>query len=221
MEDQQTGAHAEEELVTVEDVTSATEKDYIRDDRKVDDAGPSGTSNLPGAIQSPRPKAGLSKSDHCIRQIITTNDVTNALKSLSFGAPNQEIPSLDNQTENKENLVATNLIDLKKFMISCFKYNSETPVVVSEIPLEAVHVEIPNVNCNIETECIPIPNLANEVLITGPIETKILKNEKKKAGNLSERSDLAVAQRDSLSSIGSNVCRICMTRGRERLEKFT
>lgn len=221
MDEQQKAEKAAEDLSTTEELIVK-----VTEERKIDDAGPSRATNLPGAIQSPRPKqgqkTGLSKSDHCIPQIITSKDVTNALKSLSFGPANQgatklhvpelKIPTLESQLADKNALDTTTLVDLKKFISSCFKLSKETPVVVAEIPLQA---ENSNISSNTEAECTPKPNLANDVVVKGAIEPKISKSDKKKAG-LSERSDLAVAQRDSLSSIGSNVCRICMTRGRER-----
>ncbi|XP_047036901.1 uncharacterized protein LOC124642485 isoform X7 [Helicoverpa zea] len=212
-----------------------------------EDAGPSGAVNLPGAVHHAKnipPKPGISKSEHSMRHIITSKDVTNALKSLSFGAPGQvvknlnlkelNIPILD-KDETSERDESTTLIDLKKFMASCFKFNKEAPsaIVLSEIPnVQNVHPVITPVTAvipppdppeianpsytTVQTECVSINT--NEVIITNAIEPKISKSDKKKtSGSLSEKSDLGITARDSLSSIGSNVCRICMTRGRERL----
>lgn len=208
-----------------EDVPEETK---INENINRENAGPS-AAFLPGAIHSPKIRPGFSKSEHNIRQIITTQDVTNALKSLSFGAPTQAIKNINLKDlkipilKDHENDESTTLIDIKKFMASCFKLNKDTPIVVNEIPLQSVHTssipneiqEFPNASCNAETECLPVVMAANEVIVTS-IEPKLSKEKKKTSGNVSERSDLAVEQRDSLSSIGSNVCRICMTRGRER-----
>ncbi|XP_052751021.1 uncharacterized protein LOC113510541 [Galleria mellonella] len=213
------------------------------------DAGPSRSIFLPGAVpDNPRttfqPKPGLSKSEHSIRQIITSKDVADALKSLNFGTPNQinkgmnlnelKITMLDKeQNSNKDD--STTYIDLKKFMVSCFKLNKDMPntVLIGEVPINnlqpiatidnEVIQEVPNTSCNdVQTQNVPIANLPNEVIVTNtaPVElkqSKVGSDKKKTSGSLSERSDFGLAQRDSLSSIGSNVCRICMTRGRERL----
>ncbi|CAH1641764.1 unnamed protein product [Spodoptera littoralis] len=232
-----------------------------------DDAGPSGANNLPGAVQQAKSclqaKPGLSKSEHSMRHIITSKDVTNALKSLSFGTPAQTIKNLNlkelkipilDRDENADN--STTFIDLKKFMASCFKVNREpaamvlgeiptvpiTTVPITNIPITTVPITtVPITNMpvvhpvistvpeptemanpsysnvtNVQTECRSINT--NEVIVTNTIEPKISKPDKKKtSGTLSEKSDLGITARDSLSSIGSNVCRICMTRGRERL----
>lgn len=208
-----------------------------------DDAGPSGAIPLPGAVSEHtktvfQAKPGLSKSEHNIRQFITSKDVANALKSLSFGNPDPinhsinlnelKIPMLDrDQTTNPDD--STSFVDLKKFIVSCFKFNKDGPnnMIVEEVPTVTqpliTNIEIPNTSCNnVQTENPPEPNVMNEVIITNtsPVETKVSKvsdtNKKKTSGNLSERSEFGLGQRDSLSSIGSNVCRICMTRGRER-----
>ncbi|KAJ8708404.1 hypothetical protein PYW07_010529 [Mythimna separata] len=210
-----------------------------------EDAGPSGSNNLPGAVFHAKlmpPKPGISKSEHSMRHIITSKDVTEALKSLSFGTPAQaiknlnlkelKIPILDSEATTLDD--STTLIDLKKFMASCFKFVKETPnaIVLSEIPnVQSVHpvivpvtpgrqpeiVETHPGNSSVQTESAPIPIATNEVIVTKTIEARISKTDKKKT-SISEKSDLGVlAARDSLSSIGSNVCRICMTRGRERL----
>ncbi|KAH9635268.1 hypothetical protein HF086_001924 [Spodoptera exigua] len=232
-----------------------------------DDAGPSGANNLPGAVPQAKSclqaKPGLSKSEHSMRHIITSKDVTNALKSLSFGTPAQAIKNLNlkelkipilDRDENADN--STTFIDLKKFMASCFKVNREPPttLVMGEIPnvpianITTANVPIANIPIanipitnmpvahpvistvpepeitnpsysnitNVQTECRSINT--NEVIVTNTTEPKISKPEKKKTSStLSEKSDLGITARDSLSSIGSNVCRICMTRGRERL----
>lgn len=197
-----------------------------------DDAGPSGVI-LPGAIpQSPfnKIKPGVSKSEHNIRQIITSKDVANALKltSLSFGNANKtnvdvkelKIPILD---ENKEDESIT-LVELKKFMTSCFKLNKNISNVVNETTNVNVHSAISTITNDL-VQNIPNISLAtnkrplNEVVVTNTDSKQpknVENNKKKNSGSLSEKSDLGVTQRDSLSSIGSNVCRICMTRGRER-----
>ncbi|XP_022837536.1 uncharacterized protein LOC111364747 isoform X3 [Spodoptera litura] len=222
-----------------------------------DDAGPSGANNLPGAVQQAKSclqaKPGLSKSEHSMRHIITSKDVTNALKSLSFGTPAQTIKNLNlkelkipilDRDENADN--SATFIDLKKFMASCFKVNREpaamvlgeiptvpiTTVPITTVPITNMPVVHPVISTvpeptemtnpsysnvtNVQTECRSINT--NEVIVTNTIEPKISKPDKKKtSGTLSEKSDLGITARDSLSSIGSNVCRICMTRGRERL----
>ncbi|XP_026735753.1 uncharacterized protein LOC113499466 isoform X2 [Trichoplusia ni] len=242
MEDDEKNKRTDEDKTTSEEVKAINDKS-VRAALPSDDAGPSGTITLPGAVHHAKcplqAKPGISKSEHSIRHIITSKDVTNALKSLSFAAPAQaiknlnlkelKIPILDNEdTAEKDD--STTLIDLKKFMASCFKVNREAPtaIVLGEISnVQNVRTvispvsepqEIANSSCNhVQTESAPI-NLPNEVIVTSGVEPKLSKSDKKKtSGSLSERSDLGIAQRDSLSSIGSNVCRICMTRGRERL----
>ncbi|CAB3225909.1 unnamed protein product [Arctia plantaginis] len=242
MEDKEKNSSIEDGDKTTSEET--TEAKNVRGQTN-DDAGPSGSIALPGAVQNPKniyiTKPGISKSEHSIRHIITSKDVTNALRSLNFGVPTQavknlnlkelKIPILDDDANEKDD--TTTLVDLKKFMASCFKLNKEPgnvlalndlprqnmQTVVSSMAIEII--EPPNVSCvsnNIQTESMPIKT--NEVIVTKTIEPKISKagtDKKKTSGSLSERSDLGVAQRDSLSSIGSNVCRICMTRGRERL----
>lgn len=211
-----------------------------------EDAGPSRVNNLPGAVFHAKlmpAKPGISKSEHSMRHIITSKDVTEALKSLSFGTPAQaiknlnlkelKIPILDSEANSMDD--STTLIDLKKFMASCFKLVKDTPnaIVLGEIPtVKSVHpviipitpdtttrdaVETRPGHSSVQTESTPIPINTNEVIVTKMIEAKISKTDKKKTGSISEKSELGVAARDSLSSIGSNVCRICMTRGRERL----
>ncbi|KOB66526.1 Trigger factor [Operophtera brumata] len=226
------------------------EENKINDSVSPEHAGPS-RAYLPGAIQSPKIiRPGLSKSEHNIRQIITAQDVNNALKSLSFGTTTSKnvnmkdliVPILNNDA-NKEANESTTLLEIKNFMASCFKINKENPALSQEISLQAsccqlnkekpgvlgelqsVHPdtgnksnerqELPNASCNVQTECLPVLTITNEVIVTN-IEPKELKEKKKTAENLSDLAEVALAQRDSLSSIGSNVCRICMTRGRER-----
>ncbi|XP_075986125.1 uncharacterized protein LOC142983145 isoform X2 [Anticarsia gemmatalis] len=240
MEDKEKNSSTDEDKTTSDDNTEASE---VRGHGN-EDAGPSGSLALPGAVLTKNTyiaKPGISKSEHSIRHIITSKDVTNALKSLSFGPPSQavknlnlkelKIPILDDENCSKDD--STTLIDLKKFMASCFKLNKEptNALVMSELPRQNLQAVIssmtteasepPTVSCmnnTIQTEIIPVK--PNEVIVTNSVEPKVSKvgtEKKKTSGTLSERSDLGVAQRDSLSSIGSNVCRICMTRGRERL----
>lgn len=201
-----------------------------------DDAGPSGLI-LPGAIPHnlnhlKKIKSGISKSEHNIRQVITSQDVANALKltSLSFRNTNEnnidvtelKIPILDNKTENE----SVSLIELKNFMTSCFKLNKNVANVINEtsnVTVRSATVNTMNneVTLNIPNVSVVTNPLTNETINT-IIDLKQPKNEikeiskKKNSGSLSEKSDLGLAQRDSLSSIGSNVCRICMTRGKER-----
>lgn len=204
-----------------------------------DDAGPSGNTVLPGAVQPSKTiKPCLSKSEHNMHQIITTKDVTNALKSISLGATTQglkninlnefKIPILDSEDPAKYS--STTLIDLKKFMATCFKLNKDTTnsIVLADISniqnMHAINVnhevqETTNNNCSEAQTDAPLINIPNEVIVTGTIDAKMSKvgpDKKKTSASVSEKSDLGVAPRDSLSSIGSNVCRICMTRGRER-----
>lgn len=210
-----------------------------------DIAGPSGFVNLPGAIApTPKPilKPGLSKSEQNLSQI-SVKDVADALKltSVSFGTNNPVIKNLNlkdlkipvEKSDNQPRDEAATFIDLKKFMASCFKFSRETPATVTEVPVQNVQATTERLQeaatSNIaQTEITGVPTkpAANEVIVTVQTQpppndkekiTKKDSNEKKKtSGSLSERSDLGLAQRDSLSSIGSNVCRICMTRGRER-----
>ncbi|CAG9568497.1 unnamed protein product [Danaus chrysippus] len=187
------------------------------------DAGPSRIVNLPGAIQhSPRNViTGRSKSEHSIKPYITSADVANALKitSLSFGNQNQttdrelKIPMLD-KNDDKDDTIT--FIELKKLMASCFKISKDT----NEIANVNVHTAISGITNDLVHS---IPNVSlnkadiNDVVVTQDSRSnKAPESRKKNSGNLSEKSDL-LAQRDSLSSIGSNVCRICMTRGKERL----
>ncbi|XP_049881056.1 E3 ubiquitin-protein ligase MARCHF8-like [Pectinophora gossypiella] len=202
-----------------------------------EDAGPSRTENLPGSVCSPKVhRAGLSKSEHSIAQIITRQDVANALKltSLSFGTSNPpvkninfkdlKIPSID-KNDDASKVDSATMMDLKRFMATCFKFNKEGPNIttVPEVPVCAINTvvneiqEIPNSSCITANAQTDDPTLLKQ---TTPNEPKISKagaDKKKTSGSLSERSDLGLTTRDSLSSIGSNVCRICMTRGRERL----
>lgn len=202
----------------------------------LDDAGPSRVINLPGAVphclkNNTRLKPGVSKSEHSIRQIITTKDVANALRltSLSY-ATNQtqiadltelKIPILDkNDTENDD----ITLVELKRFMASCFKLNKDAPV-VNETSNLNVHAAISTITNDLVQNIPEVSLTANErnfnktiVNNTDHKQQAVDKNKNKNSDSLSEKSDFGVTQRDSLSSIGSNVCRICMTRGKERLE---
>lgn len=211
-----------------------------------DDAGPSQNSQLPGSIPlrtNLLHKPGLSKSEHSIRQIITQKDVANALNitSLSFSTQAHAIRSLNlkelklpipNRDITEE---SATFIDLKKFMASCFKVKDTSHVVANNeaqnlYPIGALANEhAANTSCVTSAQTDNIENvvLANEVIVTGaavmaPIVSNVGAEKKKtsRTASLSEKPEFLVAQRDSLSSIGSNVCRICMTRGRERLETF-
>lgn len=198
------------------------------------DAGPS--TILPGAVPDMRlnfqSKTGLSKSEHNLRHIITNKDVEIALKSLNINPNNQVKPNEFIQIVSKEVKVEaepTTFVDLKKFMASCFKINKETHsgILLGEVPAPVNVQAAPVITGDALQEGVEIPNTStvcsnktNEVVVTG-VDEKVSKNssekeKKKSSANASERSDLGLAQRDSLSSIGSNVCRICMTRGRER-----
>ncbi|XP_039747928.1 E3 ubiquitin-protein ligase MARCHF8-like isoform X2 [Pararge aegeria] len=201
------------------------------------DAGPSGIINLPGAIPlSPRSnfRTGLSKSEHSIRQIITRQDVADALKltSLSISKANQpknvkmneiKIPILEKFENKADDSITYN--ELKKFMASCFKLNKTEPTSVNENSSVSVIAAI-NTIANDLVQNVPNVSLITDkksvneaVTKNGPKQNKTPEdsNKNKSSGNASERSNLEVVQRDSLSSIGSNVCRICMTRGKERL----
>lgn len=194
------------------------------------DAGTSGTASLPGAIQSPR-SLGVSKSEQNFYRI-TTQDLSNALKSLSFGATppagkinfqELNIPILDKEDAPVKEDSMT-LVDLKQFIASCFKFSKDTNNValgetsnIHNISNRSKTIETNILNANIEANTNI--DITNNVIVTNGIEAKLSKvcaDKKKTSGNISERSEIAIAQRDSLSSIGSNVCRICMTRGRER-----
>lgn len=221
-----------------------------------DDPGPSRV-NLPGSVHSPKVhRPCISKSEHSIANIITRQDVANAIKltSLSFGS---HIPTSDRNMnlkeikipivekyDNVDKIDTATIVDLKKFMASCFKINKDVNIApVSEVDtnvhsaLSTVISNIANTSCvtnNVETDDSDINKKLNEVIVTNPILSAMTaptpfldpilskigpdkENKKKTSGSNSEKSDLALTQRDSLSSIGSNVCRICMTRGRERL----
>lgn len=220
-----------------------------------DDPGPS-RIKLPGSVQSPKVhRPCISKSEHSIAKIITRQEVANAIKltSLSFG---NHIPSSDRNVnlkeikipilekyDNVDKIDTATIVDLKKFMASCFKINKDVNIApVSEVDmnihsaLNTVISDIPNTSCvtnNAQTDDSEINKKHNEVIVTNPILSALAappivdpilskivpdkESKKKTSGSNSEKSDLALTQRDSLSSIGSNVCRICMTRGRERL----
>ncbi|XP_026497750.2 uncharacterized protein LOC113401889 isoform X1 [Vanessa tameamea] len=202
----------------------------------IDDAGPSRVISLPGAVpqclkNNTRLKPGVSKSEHNIRQIITTKDVANALRltSLSY-ATNQvqnidlkelKIPILD--TNDKDNDDIT-LIELKRFMASCFKLNKDVTN-LNETSNINIHAAISTIANDLVQNVPDVSLTANNATVTKTVVTntdlaqpKVFEgNKNKHPDSLSEKSDFAVTQRDSLSSIGSNVCRICMTRGRERL----
>lgn len=202
----------------------------------LDDAGPSTAINLPGAVphclkNNTRLKPGVSKSEHSIRQIITTKDVANALRltSLSY-ATNQtqiddlkelKIPILDKNDKENDDIT---LVELKRFMASCFKLNKDAPV-VNETSNLNVHAAISTITNDLVQNIPEVSLTANERNVNKTIvnntdhkQQAVDKNKNKNSDSLSEKSDFGVTQRDSLSSIGSNVCRICMTRGRERLK---
>ncbi|VVC98332.1 unnamed protein product [Leptidea sinapis] len=200
-----------------------------------ENAGPSNMVKLPGAV-SPRNstlhlhKTIISKSEHNICHKITPQDVADALKltSFSFGDDHPKvhknfqelkIPILETTTKDE----AATFIELKRFMASCLKLHKT----------DQSDVNASNV-LNIQTVQNPINTIQNEMVLNipntsiGKVTTDVKttvdskpksqdNNKKKTSGSMSERSEFAVAQRDSLSSIGSNVCRICMTKGRERL----
>lgn len=220
----------EENVIKSQSDTKVTDYDItVEKNLKLDVAGPSRIINLPGAITPTTvlKKTGKSKSEANIRQIITSNDCgrTVALTSLSFQNPEKCI-------ENKEECIAlTNFIDLKKFMASCFKNDVNSPFIIKEaINLPIVTTDNGQNISNSVTPPTPqsfILNIdSNEINTTVSStasngNTKVPKvisdvSKRNTSGHISEQSDLIVTQRDSLSSIGSNVCRICMTRGRER-----
>ncbi|XP_023937295.2 E3 ubiquitin-protein ligase MARCHF8-like [Bicyclus anynana] len=202
------------------------------------DAGPSRVINLPGEIpRSPKNnlRTGISKSEHSFRRIITREDVADALKltSLSICKANHpknikmedlKIPILEKFENKTDDSITYN--ELKKYMASCFKLNKTRPNRINETSSVSVHAAISTI-ANDLVQNIPNASLinskgtVNEVVVTknGTKQSKIPEESKKKktSGDASEISELEVKRRDSLSSIGSNVCRICMTRGKERL----
>ncbi|CAK1547677.1 unnamed protein product [Leptosia nina] len=190
-------------------------------------AGPSRIITLPGSVSPPihnsklhLNNSGRSKSEHSIRTNITTKDLANALKLTSMSFEPKTLPHINFKDLNipildkieKDDNSAT-LIELKKFMASCFKHKAgqdrpnvqNVQTAINTITNDLV-LNVPNASCTAK-----VPNVVNTV------DQKQSKDKKKTSGSLSDRSEFAVTQRDSLSSIGSNVCRICMTRGRERL----
>ncbi|XP_072946595.1 uncharacterized protein [Epargyreus clarus] len=236
----------EKEKLNVNKKSASKENnEEARDDNNIeevviinDDAGPSSFLNLPGSVtQAPRNiRPGISKSEHSLKEIITRKDVADALKmtSLSFSpqgdkncnVPELKIPILEGRDKTKDE--SPTLIELKRFMVSCLKTNRDHNG--NQIP--SVHnINIVNRNVNDLVQTIPNSRYvvgqsgvtgvlnANELVKNTAAEPKLPKpaDKRKTSGSLTERSDLCVTQRDSLSSIGSNVCRICMTRGRERL----
>ncbi|KPI97722.1 E3 ubiquitin-protein ligase MARCH2 [Papilio xuthus] len=215
-----------------------------------DDAGPSRFTPLPGEIpQTPKSIyqqiTGKSKSEHSLRQFITTQDVANALKlsSLSFTPANESIKNINfkdlkipnlTKTENSERCEPATFLDLKKFVASCFTSKDTENLALVEVPnVQNVHTAISSIITeptpevqrfqSPPTQIIDIVNVTNDIRVPNANlidikQSKTIEGHKKKtSGNLSEKSDFRLAARDSLSSIGSNVCRICMTKGRERL----
>lgn len=120
--------------------------------------------------------------------------------------PVKDIPNLPNYTELSETV--KNAPQVLHVPLSSEEAGniSEAKTTVQSILNDATVQVVTNVV--LPSSTIPkLPKVASEI-----------SNKKKTSGNTSERSDLGLTQRDSLSSIGSNVCRICMTRGRERLD---
>lgn len=213
-----------------------------------DDAGPSRFTPLPGEIPQTQksihqPITGKSKSEHSLRQFITTQDVANALKlsSLSFTPTNETIKNINfkdlkipnlTKTENTDRCEPATFLDLKKFVASCFTKDTENLALVEVPNVQNVHTAISSIITeptpeiqrfqSPPTQVIDVVNVTNEVRVPNANlidikQSKTIEGYKKKtSGNLSEKSDFGLAARDSLSSIGSNVCRICMTKGRER-----
>ncbi|XP_048007092.1 uncharacterized protein LOC125242356 isoform X2 [Leguminivora glycinivorella] len=206
-----------------------------------DDAGPSQTTDLPGAIPfKANPPLKLSKSEQNFRQIHTHNDAKPLdLTSISFGPrdvnTNNVIERIGEDTDKSESM----FIDIKNFMASYFRVDRDNQVAVSEVqnaPLKTVPTVQEDTSCvtpvqtdnkpvvpaNVIAQTVDKPVVHANVIMTQPTpDTNLSKacseNKKKTSSTLSEKSGFTVVQRDSLSSIGSNVCRICMTRGRERL----
>ncbi|XP_041972366.1 E3 ubiquitin-protein ligase MARCHF8-like isoform X2 [Aricia agestis] len=142
---------------------------------------------------------GISKSEHSIQTY-----VSNALRltSISFG-PYPE----NNKTTNQNVSEGVTLTELNKFITSCYeaKGTNEPPKPTPE----AVHNVLDNTasrtNSNTQLNKTTSPPKLEKV------------HKKKMSDSMSEKSDLGIGRKDSMSSIGSNVCRICMTKGRERL----
>lgn len=195
-----------------------------------DDAGPSQTNDLPGAIPfKANSPLKLSKSEQSIRQIYTHKDVaTLDLTSISFGPQVRDINTANTKELNGEetNKNDSMFIDIKNFMASYFRVDRENQVAVSEVQntaLSTVSGVQEDTNCVTAAQTEDKSSVPANVIVTSQpapdpnLSKSGSENKKKTSGTLSERSGFAVVQRDSLSSIGSNVCRICMTRGRERL----
>ncbi|KAL4716753.1 hypothetical protein ACJJTC_001909, partial [Scirpophaga incertulas] len=207
------------------------------ENRQSDD-GPSGFISLPGEVEPIKlqfqSKTGLSKSEHSIRHIITSKDVANAIKSLNIkNCTNDIIQPIINKCENNEQKPTT-LVDLNKFLTSCHRVVAEPQSGIQlndisnhNVDLDTIPIvtnvticEAPNSSSHQKPiECVSIHKVNKTNVNSNVVVEKSSKSSEKKktSGNLSERSEYGIAQRDSLSSIGSNVCRICMTRGRERL----
>ncbi|XP_063627630.1 uncharacterized protein LOC134799143 isoform X2 [Cydia splendana] len=195
-----------------------------------DDAGPSQTNDLPGAIPfKANHPLKLSKSEHSIRQIYTNKDVAPLdLTSRSFEplVRDVNIANTKDLSGEETNRNESMFIDVKNFMASYFRVDRENQVAVSEVQntaLSTVSGMQDDTKCVTDAQTEDKSSAPANVIVTNQPEpdTKLSKsgseNKKKTSGTLSEKSGFAVVQRDSLSSIGSNVCRICMTRGRERL----
>ncbi|XP_063371799.1 E3 ubiquitin-protein ligase MARCHF8-like isoform X2 [Cydia amplana] len=194
-----------------------------------DDAGPSQTSDLPGAIPfKANHPLKLSKSEQSIRQIYTHKDVAPLdLTSISFGPQVRDVNIANAKDLNVEetNKNDSMFVDIKNFMASYFRVDRENQVAVSEVQNTALSTvsAVQDTNCVTAAQMEDKPSAPANVIVTNqPAPDPNLsktgsENKKKTSETLSERSGFAIVQRDSLSSIGSNVCRICMTRGRERL----
>ncbi|XP_037967203.2 uncharacterized protein LOC105380980 isoform X1 [Plutella xylostella] len=189
-----------------------------------DGAGPSkANESLPGSTQTvPKTfliKPGLSKSEQNIRHIFTTEYVSDAIR---VARDNIKLHKTDDPlVKNQKDIPAA--LELSDLVVSiCSKlgpFNEISVTGVNNVTLVDENVDCSSIVTNNLVQTDIGLKVVNQVIVTHPEEPKIPKYEpdaasKKKDGSLA--SDFPT-QRDSLSSIGSNVCRICMTKGRERL----
>lgn len=188
-----------------------------------DGAGPSkANESLPGSTQTvPKTfliKPGLSKSEQNIRHIFTTEYVSDAIR---VARDNIKLHKTDDPlVKNQKDIPAA--LELSDLVVSiCSKlgpFNEISVTGVNNVTLVDENVDCSSIVTNNLVQTDIGLKVVNQVIVTHPEEPKIPKYEpdaasKKKDGSLA--SDFPT-QRDSLSSIGSNVCRICMTKGRER-----
>ncbi|GBP37523.1 E3 ubiquitin-protein ligase MARCH2 [Eumeta japonica] len=229
MEDDSNDAKQENAFEGAVPVHVSCSKDRVERDvhKSNDNAGPSKFEDLPGAITMHTVASpigtSISISEPQTRHLITEGDLSNALKMTSV--------SFSNRKQNlKFKLKGTDL-DLAKIMESCLKINNEEADSVKAnqkfnlptVPTIRIQEELSDstnshLNGSPRTEAA---NISEAKLTTNSRlvkkQSSLEHNRKRSSRSSSQLSGLMSNHKDSMSSIGSNVCRICMTRGRERL----